>query len=148
MKTKRTIKNQKGATIVEFAIVLPLLIIFAFGIIEFGLMWYNTQVLINASRESARAGIAREYDSSTMPESGGSDLIVNAYCAKRLITFAPPVDPITAYNGDNINMGFGEDFLVVVAYQYNFLVAGLFHLNLPTTFVGHTMMKMEMVLPP
>lgn len=144
-----TIKNQKGAAIVEFAIVLPLLIIMFIGICEFGLLWYNKQVVINASRESARAGIAREYNSSTNTANGDSDPIVNAYCANRLITFAPPVDPVTIYFPPNNSLlNFGDDFLVLVTYQYNFLVAGLFHLNLPTTFFGRTMMKMEHKITP
>ena len=139
------IKNQKGASAVEFAIVLPLLILMFIGICEFGLLWYNKQVVINASRESARAGIAREYVST---DNGVSDPIANAYCANRLITFAPPVDPVTTYDPvDNTALNFGDDFSVEVKYTYNFLVAGLFHLNLPTTFVGRTMMKMEQEIP-
>ena len=147
MKTKPAIKNQKGASVVEFAIVLPLLISMFIGICEFGLLWYNKQVVINASREGARAGISRLAD-TTDPSPTGLPLIadiVNDYCANRLVTFGGS-GPVAAYNGNNMTMDFGDDFLVVVAYQYNFLVAGLFHLNLPTTFVGQTMMKMEMDL--
>jgi len=141
------IKNQKGASAVEFAIVLPLLILMFIGICEFGLLWYNKQVVINASRESARAGIARAYNSKDIV--GDSDPIVNAYCANRLVTFGPTEDPATTYpGGDNSDLLFGEDFSVRVAYQYNFLVAGLFHLNLPNTFVGQTMMKMEHKVTP
>ena len=59
MKTKMLIKNQKGAALVEFAIVVPLLILLATGIGEFGLVLYNKQVITNASREGARAGIVQ-----------------------------------------------------------------------------------------
>ena len=150
MKKSMIIKNQKGAAVVEFAIVLPLLILMFIGICEFGLLWYNKQVVINASREGARAGISRLAD-VTDPSPTGLPLIadiVNDYCDGRLITFGPTVDPVIAYNGNNMTMNFGDDFAVAVAYQYNFLVAGLFHLNLPTIFVGQTMMKMEMKLTP
>ncbi|MGD8892889.1 MAG: pilus assembly protein, partial [Desulfobacterales bacterium] len=57
MKRKILIEDQNGATVVEFAIILPLLIVFLFGIIEFGLLLYNKQVITNASREGARAGL-------------------------------------------------------------------------------------------
>ena len=50
-------KDQTGASAVEFAIILPLLVVFVFGIIEFGLIFYNKAMLTNASREAARAGI-------------------------------------------------------------------------------------------
>ena len=50
--------SQKGAAMVEFALILiPLLMLITFGIIEFGMFMYNQQVLTNASREGARAGI-------------------------------------------------------------------------------------------
>lgn len=54
---RRQIASQKGAAMVEFAIVLTLLLILAFGIIEFGVILYNQQVLTNAAREGARQGI-------------------------------------------------------------------------------------------
>ncbi|AOY58764.1 TadE/TadG family type IV pilus assembly protein [Desulfococcus multivorans] len=54
-------KNQNGAAVLEFLIVLPILLLFLFGGIEFGAIFYNKQVLTNASREGARAGITREY---------------------------------------------------------------------------------------
>ena len=45
------IKDQDGATVVEFALVLPLLVVFIFGIIEFSLLLYNKAMITNASRE-------------------------------------------------------------------------------------------------
>ena len=41
------IKNQEGATVVEFALIAPLLILLTFGIIEFGLFLFNTQAQTN-----------------------------------------------------------------------------------------------------
>ena len=50
-------RNHRGASAVEFALILPLLIVILFGIVEFGLLMYNKAVITNASREGARAGI-------------------------------------------------------------------------------------------
>ena len=149
MKPKKTIKNQKGAAIVEFAIVLPLLLLLFIGICEFGLLWYNSQVIINASREGARAGIAREADSTDETTNAGIKWIVDNYCASRLVGFGsssldPPIYPL----GPNIGKDFGEDFVVEVRYNYNFLVPSLFHLGLTKIIVGRTLMKMEMILGP
>jgi len=148
MKTKMTIKNQKGAAIVEFAIVLPLLILLVVGICEFGILWYNSQIIINASREGARAGIERAADASPT----GITLIANivdTYCANRLINFGGGSGPFTSYpNGDdNMTKTFGQDFSVEVTYNYNFLVASLFHLGLTKPIVGRTLMKMEQIVP-
>ena len=57
MKRLNQLIGQKGVAAVEFAIVLPFLVLLVFGTIEFGLMFYNKQVITNASREGARAGI-------------------------------------------------------------------------------------------
>ena len=57
MKDDRFLKNQNGATAVEFAVILPLLLLLIFGIIEFGLLLFNRHVITNSVREAARAGI-------------------------------------------------------------------------------------------
>jgi hypothetical protein len=63
------IASQKGAALVEFAIVLPILLVLLFGIIDFSILLYNKASITNASREGARAGIVfRAYDSSNAPE--------------------------------------------------------------------------------
>jgi Flp pilus assembly protein TadG len=49
--------SQRGASAVELALLLPLLLAITFGLIEFGLFMYNQQVLTNAAREGARLGI-------------------------------------------------------------------------------------------
>lgn len=55
-KTKRGIRGEHGAVAVEFAIILPILILLVFGIIDFGHAWYMKQLVSNASREGARYG--------------------------------------------------------------------------------------------
>jgi Flp pilus assembly protein TadG len=52
--SKLTFNRERGAAMVEFAIVLPLLVTLVFGIIEFGRA-YNAQIsLTHAAREGAR----------------------------------------------------------------------------------------------
>ena len=57
MKRLGKINNQNGAALVEFAIVLPLLLMLIFGMIEFSVMLYDKAMLTNATREGARLGI-------------------------------------------------------------------------------------------
>jgi Flp pilus assembly protein TadG len=59
-------KSQKGQSLVEFALVLPLLIFLLLGIIDFGRTFYVYSVMVNAGRETARAasiGIVNTDDS-------------------------------------------------------------------------------------
>ena len=51
--------SHKGVAAVEFALILPLLLVISFGLIEFGLFMYNQQVITNAAREGARVGIVQ-----------------------------------------------------------------------------------------
>lgn len=84
---------QRGASAVEFALVLPLLIVLTFGIIEFGLLMYNYQVITNAAREGARYGIVmtdplNAADDRTVPLVQG---VVSTYASTHLITLGTGV---------------------------------------------------------
>jgi Flp pilus assembly protein TadG len=46
--------SQKGAAVVEFALLSLLLLVFVFGIIEFGFLWVQSHYVANAAREGAR----------------------------------------------------------------------------------------------
>ena len=50
-------RREAGTSVVEMAIVLPLLLILCFGIGEFGLLYTQWQSLTNATREGARTGV-------------------------------------------------------------------------------------------
>lgn len=46
--------DQKGQALVEFALVVPLLLMIMFGIIEFGRIYYDQLIVSNACRGAAR----------------------------------------------------------------------------------------------
>lgn len=48
--------RDRGAAAVEFALVLPLLLILVFGIIDFGFMVNRASLINNAARDGAREG--------------------------------------------------------------------------------------------
>lgn len=143
------IKNQKGGAIVEFAIILPLLVVLSVGICEFGLLVYNKHVITNASREAARAGIVQRIDSDGNPSLSNAEVeailegIVINYCSQRLITFGANNLPTVVSTG--VNGAFQQDLSVKVTYDYNFLVPSLFGQGVNKTIVSQTLMKMEPV---
>lgn len=47
-------KGQKGAAVVEFAVLVGLLLVFLAGIIEFGFLWIESNYIASAAREGAR----------------------------------------------------------------------------------------------
>jgi len=56
LSTRRFARSDSGAAMVEFAIVLPILIMFLLGIIDFGRAFFLYNNLTNAVREGARLG--------------------------------------------------------------------------------------------
>jgi Flp pilus assembly protein TadG len=140
-KMIKRLRCQKGVAAIEFAIVLPLLMMIVFGIIEFGLLMYDKQVITNASREGARIGISDAVVSDAEIEA-----VVANYVANNLITFGSPTSPVTTIEpADRTGMVFGEDVTVTVTYDYDFLILPGFVASLTgvQTLATTTVMKMQ-----
>ena len=120
-------KTQTGSALVELVIVLPLLLFLLGGMIDFGILFYNKQVITNASREAARAGIADiRYPDGSPKFFNQSDLdgIVGAYCKDRLISFGTTPSPTAEFSiaGPlNNNLAYYNNYMTVtVKYNYSF----------------------------
>ena len=57
-------KNEKGAELVEFALVLPFLLLCCAGVIEFGRAYYSYNILTKAVRDGARFASADSMTSA------------------------------------------------------------------------------------
>ena len=125
---KRSLKNERGGAAVEFAILLPLLLLIIFGGIEYGLVMFNKQVLTNASREAVRAGIVQDG-----PSDDEIRAIALAYCADYLVTFNAS-DPAPTVNVTPGPLIFPQELTVTVDYDYEFLLLP----NLSQFFGGGT----------
>jgi Flp pilus assembly protein TadG len=135
---------QQGVAAVEFAIILPLLVTLVFGMIEFSLLLYNQQVITNASREGARAGIVSQQPRVDLT---AIQTVVNNYCQNHLVTFASgTVLPTIILGGvGGICTAFGVDLNVTVTYDYTFLVVPNFIPGIPKTktLSAQTIMRCE-----
>jgi len=62
------IRNKRGQALIEFAFILPFLLVIVGGIVDFGLAFFVGQVIENAAREGARAGaVVRPESFTTLP---------------------------------------------------------------------------------
>jgi Flp pilus assembly protein TadG len=139
VKRFRKINNQNGAALVEFAIVLPLLLMLIFGMIEFSILLYDKAMITNASREGARAGIVY---SPTPLTNGEIELMVETNLETHLISFDGASKPeVTAGQCT----GTGAPLTVTVTYPYNFLVLPNFVQSLSGTLTlsAQTVMRCE-----
>jgi len=55
-KTPWKSRRERGSVVIEMALVLPLLLLIVAGIVDLGILFWEKEVLTNASREGARAG--------------------------------------------------------------------------------------------
>jgi len=62
MRSRLRQHRERGATIVEFAVVFPLIIVLVMGIAEFSLAFKDWLTISHASREGARAGATAAND--------------------------------------------------------------------------------------
>jgi len=139
-------ENQRGVAAVEFALVLPILVLLLVGIVEFSMLLYNQQVITNASREGARAA------SNPLPELNNGEIkeIVENYCEDRLISFGDQSEALTVYindiqiteanASDNANNNVSE-VTVTTKFEYSFLVPGLFNIGPLYEISSSTVMK-------
>jgi hypothetical protein len=116
MKASMQKLNEQGVAAAEFALVLPVLLLLLFGTIEFGMMMYGREVVTNAAREGARAGIVQGPNKPTGPQ---VEQIADTYLTG------------TGINPDNVDFaadqagdGFARPDMLTVAveYRYFFLI--------------------------
>ena len=110
--------NERGAELIEFAFVLPLLLFVVIGIIDFGFLFRDYEILTNAAREGARLrSLADNYIDDDVisrvdayADSGGLD----------------PALVDTTVNAVDIPVGAGTaaGYEVNVTYQHAFMFLG------------------------
>lgn len=113
-RRRRNLGAQRGVAAVEFAIVLPLLLLIIFSTAEFGVALYDKAMITNASREGARAGVVLR---NPKPSKQDVTNVVLAYCQNYLITFGSSNTP-TVSVPSGIGGTFGTPLTVTVSYQY------------------------------
>lgn len=114
------IRDEQGGSLVEFAIISPLLLVILFGIIEFGILLYDKAMLTNACREGARAGIVfsdpRLSDAKIIKvvKDYCDDYLISPGSGSTLVNIPPPSREVNA-NGE-------ECIRVTAQYPFRFLV--------------------------
>jgi Flp pilus assembly protein TadG len=129
MKTQRLrSNNQKGAGLVEFAVLAPLLVVLLFSLVEFGLSLYSKEVLTNASREGARYGVVYCSPRKTTAQIKTQ---VQDYLTKSGFTDTASIN-VTGAQGSS-----GSALTVYVTYPYTFQVLpGFFATFFDSTLAG------------
>jgi Flp pilus assembly protein TadG len=90
-KTRRQLRRQRGAVAVEFALIMPVLLLILVGTLEFGRVWSQLQVFQGAAREGARCAAVKAAGFSSCDIQGSIDSSAGAY--------TPETDATVTING-------------------------------------------------
>lgn len=127
---------RRGAAVVEFAIVAPVLLLLVLGMIEYGRLVMVQQVITNATREGARQAV---LDGAT---TASVTTVVNDFLAGSRVSGAvvavTPNPPSTAAFGDPVTVSVQVPFS-----QVSWLPTPMFLGN--TTLSATTVMRRETV---
>ena len=136
-RTRLEKHSRRGVAVMEAALVLPIVLIFLLGILEYGRYVMTLQVLTNAAREGARYALAHTEPVTLQGVTYGnanSDVqtIVNNACAGQKLTG----QTVQVYESDALgnnlgvwtNAAAGEPICVRISGTYNFFIPGLLRL--------------------
>lgn len=132
---------QLGAAAVEFALILPILLLVFFGMIELSLALYDKAILTNASREGARAGIV--LSSPKLTDAQIRTVVLN-YTNGALISLGSTTAPTVTIE-QSTPASFPNPLRVTVSYTYKGLGVGtlLGALGAPIVLTSSTSMVNE-----
>lgn len=122
-------KSERAQSLVEFAMIFPILVIMLAGITEIGFMYYASYTIENASREGARVAVTLE------------DLVANdARVLDRVDDLIPGTRFFTGFIGHTTNNAITncattDQVTVTVSGTYNFVAMKLIGLtSIPLSF--------------
>ena len=142
--TARGMRGERGGVAVEFAIILPVLMLLVFGIIDFGHAWYMRHLMSDGSRDGARYGTRyqtvpgnqaqrllpknlspsiSDYVLNTAADNDGK----NGWGLKNLLPADanPQVTPTGAASTENVGINLaGEDLHVTITATKTWFVLG------------------------
>lgn len=140
LKRKGCALDEKGQSLVEFAMVLPLLLMIAFGVTELGRAYYQYNTLTKAIRDGARYLSSNAYNAGNITNAqniavygntgGSGTAVLPGLTAGSITITGEAASPSTGGTPpwDSANP---PDWIVVSVsgYTFNSLVSGIINLN-------------------
>lgn len=137
---RRSRRPERGTSVIEMAIVLPLLLTLMFAIGEFGIMFTQYQTLINAAREGARTGVL--FRGTTCAAATVKSQIATTVTSYMVGTGIPTGTLTTTSSGECA--GSGTQLIVTSQVPYSFAaLPGLAGLQSSITLSARSTMRNE-----
>jgi len=159
---RKLLKSHSAATVIEFAIIAPILLLFTFAILEFGLTIVINSTLNQSLKSAARIGMVTPYTSEAnirdeMRRSMGplydSEMKLVMCVVPNLAALRPyAADPMNIFSGSGNCIAAGS--AVTVDSQFNSIlifaaeypwggISGLMTSLIPTKLYATTVVKSE-----
>ncbi|MBN1485128.1 MAG: pilus assembly protein [Chloroflexia bacterium] len=128
-------EKRRGQTVVEFALILPILLLIALGLIEFGRAFFVYSVVSNAAREGARYGMVHPRDPDGMRDAAYQRVLLVPTDTVTIDVHYDTGDPAAPFNDpDLIEEGVSR---VVVDVTHDFtMMTPLFQPLFPATTIN------------
>jgi Flp pilus assembly protein TadG len=129
--------SSNGAAAVEFALVLPLLLLLTVGMIDAGLLLHRASLLAGASREGARVGV---LNSGSRSNAQSIETTVRSFLARTGTAFPGLQVTVRGAGGQP-----GTELSVLVRAPHRFLLLGRLVPGVPSaiTLRASTVMAIE-----
>ena len=92
LRRRHAAAPERGAELIEFALVLPLLLLLVLGIVDFGFLFQRLEVVTNAAREGARIAVLPGYGTDDVKDR------VNDYLEEGGVPIVPGTNPVINVN--------------------------------------------------
>ncbi|WP_223592031.1 TadE/TadG family type IV pilus assembly protein [Neobacillus bataviensis] len=123
-------KSEKGQSLVEFALILPILILLLLGIIDFARIFHVYLTMDHAGREAARAASIGKDDSNIKSTAINNASSIGLTADKIVVT---PTG--TRSSGSNVT--------IKITYPVTFLTPMIGNIIGPLTLTDTTVMRVE-----
>jgi len=130
--SRKNIPNNRGQSLIEFAFVLPILVIMIGGVFEFGMLFMTNHIVQNACREGVRLAVV-------LPNLEDDDPRV----ISRIEELIPDAELFSAFEDGITNNGIydcevNDQVTVTISGTYNFNILNIIGienivLSIPTT---------------
>ncbi|WP_270181368.1 TadE family protein [Alkalihalobacillus sp. CinArs1] len=123
-------KSEKGQSMVEFALVLPVLIVLLFGIVDFGRIFHAYLTIDHASREAARSASVGEDDATIRAVAVDNATSINLSGSQ--VSISP--------GGKKTS---GSEVRITISHNIDFLTPVIASLTGPIDLTSTTAMRVE-----
>jgi Flp pilus assembly protein TadG len=112
----RQIRSEAGQTMVEFALVLPMLVVVLFAIVQFGIIYNHYVTLTDAVRAGSRKAVVSRY----LGPSAATQACVDAVANSASGLSSPPLNTTCTSSWNP-----GEDVVVKATYPWDIDLLGI-----------------------